>query len=211
MTTEESLWIKEKLGQINLPPECSVLDIGSSTIEYRQFQSYIEDNVFSPLRKRGLNVLYMDKRQGSGIDIIGDIEDENILQKITRRFDLIICTSLLEHVVSTARATANIIGLAAEGGYILIDVPHKWPRHNDPIDNMFRPTDKQLQQLFSRYAKFKVLASGILDIQNRRHYVAQSKYPLWGYRKFHFWRYYFKKYRWKISCLLIKRVSKNEF
>jgi len=209
MTLEESLWIKRNLEQLNLSPGCFILDVGSSSIEFRQFQSYIEENVFKPLEEKKFNVVHMDKRTGNGIDLVADIENEKVLQKIGRKFDLIICTSLLEHVYSIERTIANIVTLAVEGGYLLIDVPHKWPKHNDPIDNMFRPTDKQLQDLFSRYAKFEVLASEILDIRNKIHYFAKSKYPLWGYRKFRFWRYYFKTYRWKISCLLIKMISKK--
>jgi len=204
MTIEESIWIKKKLSKLDLPSGSFVLDVGSSTREFRQLQSHIEENVFSPLRERGFKIIYMDKKSGDGIDIVVDIEDSDILQKIEREFKLVLCTNVLEHVNNVEKAMRNIISLVSKGGYLLVTVPYKYPRHDDPIDNLYRASDEKLQKLIAKYTNFIVISSEILDIRNRRYYVDKSKYPLWGYRKFRFWRYYFKWFRWKISCLLIK-------
>ncbi len=212
MIIDESLWIKDKLDQLDLPPGSRIIDIGSSTAEFRQSaQPHIFENVFLPLQKRGFHVLHMDAKSAEGVDIVGNIEDVNIAQKIGERFDLVICTNLLEHLTDVEKAVESIVHLVSQNGYLLITAPNKYPKHNDPIDTMYRPSDKELQELFSKHACITVISSEIIAIRNRRYYIYGSRYPFWGYRKFWFWRYYLKAFRWKLSCLLIKVSLDHNF
>ncbi len=206
MTIEESLWIRARLAKMDLPVDSDILDIGSSDSHYRQsLEPHIDENVFLPLRARGLNIVHMDIKSGQGIDIAADIEDPAAAARITGAFGLVICANMLEHVNDVRVTAKNVAGLVPAGGYLLVTAPLKWPRHNDPIDNSYRVSDEGLQELFAGYFDFEVISSEVLDIRNRKHYVGASRHPLWRYRKFRFWRRCLRSFRWKISCLLIKR------
>ncbi len=208
MIIEESLWIKEKLSSLELNNIDSVLNIGSATLDFRQrVQPHIEQNVFAPLREIGINIYHLDKKTGEGVDFVGDIESNEIINKINRRFSLVICTNMLEHVSDIKISIQNITGFLSSRGYLLITAPLKYPKHKDPIDNLYRFSLTDLKNLISQHIEFDVIFSENLDVRSPIYYFSKSKYPLWGFRKFHFWRYPFKLFRWKISCLLIKRKN----
>lgn len=115
MFIEESLWIKEKLSQLDLPSGSWVLNIGSSTEKFRRsIQSHIDQNIFSPLRERGFHIIHMDKKSEEGIDVVGDIESPDIVKKVGRNFDLVLCTSLLEHVTDIERTVENMVRLVCK-------------------------------------------------------------------------------------------------
>jgi len=158
MFLSESIWLKEKLSTLDLPAGGQVLDIGSSTFEFKQkHQPYIDENVFAPLEKRGLIVTHADKKVGRGVDKVIDIERA---VNFRRPFDLVICTNVLEHLVDTARAAKNILSLVKTNGYLLVSAPFVCPYHQDPIDTFFRVSNHDLEKLFSGQ---KVLASAIVS------------------------------------------------
>ena len=79
MFIEESLWIKAVLNNLELLTGSTVLDMGSSTAQFRQVdQPHIESNVFYPLRQRGCQIYHLDSKQGNGVDIVCDIDDPGI-------------------------------------------------------------------------------------------------------------------------------------
>ncbi len=205
MVIEESLWIKEKLAKLGLNEENTILNIGSGTADYRQrVQPHIEQNVISPLKEKKIGIFHLDQKTGEGVDFVGDIENPGLINKINRRFSLVICTNMLEHVSDIQIAIRNIISFVSDQGYLLITAPLKYPKHKDPIDNLCRFSVNDLKNLIAENVKFDVISSENLDVRSSIYYFSKSKYPFWGYRKFHFWRYFFKPLRWKISCLLVK-------
>jgi SAM-dependent methyltransferase len=205
MFIEESVWIKKCLAMLDLLRGSTVLDIGSSNKEVRcSIQSHINNNVFAPLIERGWRIVHLDKKSGEGIDFVGDIEDIEIKNKIPLVFNLVICTNLLEHVNDVKAAMKNVVNFVSKDGYLLLNAPNKYPRHKDPIDTLYRPSDKELQELISGDVKFKVICSEILDIRDPKYYFYESIIPFYGYRRF--WRYYFKRLRWKVSCLLVQII-----
>ena len=204
MFIDESLWIKSNLSQLYLPPRSRILDIGSSTTDFRATQPHITENVYRPLNERGFDIIHFDARPGNGVDIVGDIENPDIIEQIGEKFNLVLCANLLEHVSNVESTVGNVINLVCKDGYLLLTAPNKYPRHDDPIDTMYRPSDRELQELASRHAAITIIASEILDIRNHIYYFYESRYPFWGYRKFRFWRYYFNRFRWKQSCLLLR-------
>ena len=71
MFVEESLWIKAVLSNLDLLTESTVLDVGSSTAQFRQVdQPHIESNVFYPLHQRGCQIYHLDSKQGNGAWIL---------------------------------------------------------------------------------------------------------------------------------------------
>jgi SAM-dependent methyltransferase len=67
-------------------------------------------------------------------------------------FDLVLCTSVLEHVTDVHTAAATLRQLTAAGGYLLITVPRSYPPHRSPIDTGYRPTNRDIESLFSDLA-----------------------------------------------------------
>jgi SAM-dependent methyltransferase len=208
MFIEESLCIKETLSNLNLTSGNDVLDIGSSTTQFRQVtQPHIDKNIFYPLRQQGCQVYHMDMKQGDGVDIVCDIADPNIdpLKCIGMRFELVVCANLLEHVLDLERVVRIVVSLVKTGGYLLITVPRSYRKHPDPIDNMFRPLPGKLEQIFrSIEPAMATTASKVIGINERRYYpVHESHWPLWGRRDV--LRYWFPWARWKVSCILLHK------
>jgi hypothetical protein len=63
-------------------------------------------------------------------------------------FDLVLCTSVLEHVADVQAAAATLRRLTTAGGYLLITVPRTYPPHRSPIDNGYRPSNREIETLF---------------------------------------------------------------
>lgn len=208
MFIDESLWIREKLSGINLPPGALVLNIGSSDEAFLSTQPHIEENVLAPLRERGARIVNLDIRPARPGDYSADITDRQLPEKLGKRFNLVMCTSLLEHVEDRDTAFSNIAALAEEGGYILLTVPRHYPLHRDPIDTMYRPSAEELAEEIRRRRPAEVVAAEILDIQAPHHYYYKSRIPLWGYRKLIFWRRWLFRFRWKMACALLRVGSR---
>lgn len=204
MFIDESEWIREKLAALALPAGSEVLNIGSSDEEFLSTQPHIEANVIAPLRRRGCRIANLDIRPAKPGDYSADITEQGLPEKITRRFRLVLCTSLLEHVSDRKAALDNICSLAGSGGYILLTVPRRYPRHPDPIDTMYRPDAAELAGEILKRRAAEAVAVETLEIRDPRHYYFLSRFPLWGYRKLIFWRRWFAWSRWKISCALVR-------
>lgn len=207
MFRDESCWIKEKLSGLELPPGCGVLNIGSSDAAFLATQPYIDANVFAPLRERGCVIANLDIRPAGPGDYSADITEKDLPDKLGRRFGLVVCTSLLEHVTDRSTALDNIAALAADGGYILLTVPEKYPWHPDPIDTLYRPAAAELAAELLKRRNGKIVAQEDLQIRHPLHYHFESRFPFWGYRKFIFWRRWFPAARWKMACVLLRAAK----
>ena len=160
MLYEESIAIRETFKDLNLPKRSKILDLGSSTREFRTMvQPYIEKNVFEPLKKRRFKIFHADIKKGKGINLVLDPEKE---LNLSDKFSLLICTSLLEHIKNVKAVVENIVKLIKNEGYAWISVPYEYPYHADPIDTMFRPTNKELEKLFPHQ---RILKSEILNCE----------------------------------------------
>ena len=75
----EAEWLGERMARIPDKDLFPLLDLGSSTLEYRtQTQPYIERNIFAPLRARGGVVYHLDMKSDPGVDVVGNLEDPEI-------------------------------------------------------------------------------------------------------------------------------------
>lgn len=150
MFEEEAVWLSRSLKKYDGPDLSPLLDVGSSTSEYRTvIQPWIENEIFSPLRKKGVTILHFDRKKGIGIDIAGDIESDQFPGQLSgMKFRSIFLCSLLEHVVNRQIIAKNIDGVLEEGGLLFVTCPFNYPYHRDPIDTLFRPGVGEIHELF---------------------------------------------------------------
>ena len=81
----ESEWLGQRLTSIPDDLLFPLLNIGSSTLEFRtQTQPYIDKNIFAPLRARGGKIYHLDVKYSPDIDIVGDLFDPAVLEKIAK-------------------------------------------------------------------------------------------------------------------------------
>jgi SAM-dependent methyltransferase len=73
------------------------------------------------------------------VDFVGVIDGRLPDALDERRFDLIVCTEVLEHVARWPDAFGNLARLLNPSGRLLVTCPHIWVPHEEPYD-YFRPT-----------------------------------------------------------------------
>ena len=193
MFVEESIWIKETLKDLGAHHIEDVLDVGSSTIQFRTQTQPHDKNIFSPLRDRGASISYMDKKKGEGIDYVFDT-DIVTAKQIGKKFDLIICCSLLEHVKDPKKICYLLVEITKPGGFLLISVPANYRYHPDPIDAMFRPS---MKKLISMFQGLKIIKSKVIYIKNKEKYRLSVISELL--------RYIIPMHNWQVNCLFIRK------
>jgi SAM-dependent methyltransferase len=162
MVLEESLWIRDVLAMLDLKSGQTVLDIGSGNERYRCLeQPYIDYYVFRPLREKGLRIQYLDMQDEKGVDIVHDFSKAQNGMTDIRARDVIICANLLEHVPDRRVVLDGIKQFLATGSVLILSVPHIFPYHEFPIDTMYRPTNCELESLFSE-KEFTIIESKII-------------------------------------------------
>jgi hypothetical protein len=150
MLEVEARWLGQALDQIETEELSPLLNVGSATAEFRQrLQPWIDQWIFAPLRRRGVEVHHLDIQGGEGVDLRGDLTDDAFVAGLVGRgYRALLCCNLLEHVPDPAAMCAKLERLLPAGGYIMVTAPHRFPYHPDPIDTMFRPTVEDLARLF---------------------------------------------------------------
>ena len=187
MFVDESLWIRDALAAVPLAPGASLLDVGSSTLHFRTVaQSWVDGNVFAPLRARGVRILHLDARSDPGVDIVADAAQ---LDGIDQAFDVVVAANVLEHVIDRDGTLRNLRRLVRPGGLLPVTVPHRYPLHPDPIDTGFRPTADVLAALIGWP---DLLRQEVLAIGEREHYHGAR-----------FWRRRLRP--WQVACILVRR------
>lgn len=213
MFREETLWIRAALGQTVTEP-LDVLDVGASTLTFRtQVQPHISENVHTPLVERGCAVRFLDIKADEGVDIVADLTQKNLPPSVfSRRYDLVICCNILEHVADRDTFMANLVRLAKQDGKLLITVPQRYPWHADPIDTMYRPTPDEIAALISRHVPCNTVSATTLSIGDKRYYERAPGRLLdrltFAHKK-HLWRYYLQPFRWTVSCILLQAVPQH--
>jgi SAM-dependent methyltransferase len=163
MFDAEARWIGERLLAHPVERLSPLLNVGSSTAEFREKQQpWTMRAIFEPLAARGVEIVHLDSRQGSGIDIGADLlNDADFARVRTRRYGALLCCNILEHVLDPGELARRCAELVLPGGLIVVTVPRSYPRHGDPIDTLYRPTAEEAASLFPGTS---VLAAEILDM-----------------------------------------------
>jgi hypothetical protein len=179
MNLLESQWLGRRLAAIPDGALFPLLNVGSSTLEFRtQTQPYIDKNIFAPLRARGGRIYHLDMKHASGVDIVGDLFDPVILNKIaTVQIRAIMISNLLEHVTNRHEMCNVLMKILPPDGYLFVTGPQQYPYHPDPIDTMFRPT---ITEIHAHFPRTSIVDSGIIDSGNWRQWnIAERGRPLW--------------------------------
>jgi len=150
MLIEEAQWLEARLDALEPHDIFPMCNIGSSTEHFRCVeQPYIDEYLFKPMRAREFEVIHVDTKAATGVDLVGDLTDpafQSDLRKL--KIKSIMCCNLLEHVVDRQLVCGALQSMIPPGGYLFVTVPYRFPYHEDPIDTMFRPTIDELAALF---------------------------------------------------------------
>lgn len=163
MLRAEARWFGRELAKISDEVLFPLLDVGSHTSAFRaREQPWIDEFVFSPLARRG-SIVHTDLREGPGIDLVGDVTDQNFVERLRRdRFRSVFCANVLEHVDDPGALAEALVHIVTTGGILAISVPFRFPYHPDPIDNGFRPDLDELADLLpgTRRMRGQILPCG---------------------------------------------------
>ncbi len=146
----EARWIGDQLDNIDSEKLSPILEIGSASERYRTVDKpHIDRFIHSRLRERGVKIVTADLRDEPGIDIIGDLYEPSIQQRMkdVGAKTLMLC-NLFEHLEDREGFAQTCRQFIEPGGLIVVTVPHDYPYHLDPIDTMFRPDPDQIHALF---------------------------------------------------------------
>ena len=135
-------WFRDNFDIVKSP----VLEIGAA---------FIDDNVSFDYRKlcKELEYTGIDIHSGRNVDIAVDItSDFDIIDaKLDhKRFNAVICFSVLEHVDNIFKAAENISRLTGKNGVLFVSVPFAWRFHAYPND-YWRFTPEGIKRLFSNF------------------------------------------------------------
>jgi hypothetical protein len=179
MNLSESQWLGRQLAIISDDELFPLLNVGSSTLEFRtRTQPYIDENVFAPLRARGGKIIHLDIKRAPGVDVAGDLVDPEFSARLcVMQIRSMIVSNLLEHVTNPLEICRVLMKILPPGGYIFVTGPHQYPYHVDPIDTMFRPT---IPEMHAYFPGTTLIHSAIIDSGNWRQWnSAERGRPLW--------------------------------
>jgi hypothetical protein len=134
-------FLKEKKG--------IAINIGSSTADFIDIsQPYIRNLVLQPLSLH-FKILNIDIKNQKGVDLVADFTTPEGQKSIASlNGNLYLISNLLEHIPDYNLGIKSIVELLKTGDVLILSGPKSFPYHPDPIDNMFRPSIKELQKYF---------------------------------------------------------------
>jgi hypothetical protein len=196
MLYAESVWIKSKiqyLAELNI--QGVVLNIGSSTSTFIDtYQPYIRMNVLNQLQKIG-PLLNIDLKNHDGVDIVANFLEEKdriLLQKQNAK--VILVSNLLEHIPDPLLGIKRLSDLITVDSFLILTGPRSYPYHPDPIDNMFRPSQRLITQLFKNDWEIVEL----ITVKNGT--VLSANYPRKEWRQ---------PYQWALKQLTLSNLLRN--
>jgi hypothetical protein len=140
------------------------INIGSSTSEFVDIsQPYIRSLVLNPL-SLNFKVLNIDVKNQEGVDLVADFTTSEGQKAIANlKGNLYLISNLLEHIPDYNLGIESINNLLNSNDVLILSGPKSFPYHPDPIDNMFRPSLKVLQDYFEEdfeIIKLEIIRSG---------------------------------------------------
>jgi hypothetical protein len=170
----ESQWLGERFANIADDALFPLLNVGSSTLEFRtQQQPYIDENIFAPLRARGGRVIHLDMKPSPGVDIVGNLLFPEFLEELKGiEIRSILVSNLFEHVTNRQEVCDALLEILPPHGYLIVSGPQDYPYHSDPIDTMFRPT---IAEMHAHFPRTTIIESAIIDSGNWRQWNTQER------------------------------------
>lgn len=158
MLLEESVWIGNHIKTIVSNKSYPILNIGSSTKEYRtKRQSFIQENIFNLIDDEENNVVHLDMKAAEGVDLIGDLYDSKFLEILKQyKFKAILLNNILMYLEKEQREKLSLIleNILEKDGYLIVTNSHVFPPAHDPVESYYRASPKKLySDLFSQFNK----------------------------------------------------------
>jgi hypothetical protein len=219
MFEAEARWLRRALDAFPQERLSPLLNLGSSSAVVREIvQPWIENELFCPLRDRGVEIIHVDMRKSPGVDIQVDLTDAADVRRLAGyRSKALLCCNLLEHVHEPWQLAQNCLELVPTGGLIFVTVPFSYPHHRDPIDTMYRPSPAELAGLFTgaRLVDGVILGAGVSyrDMVRQRpwillRHIARFPVPFLSFEK---WKRSMRRLYWlaaeyRISCAVFEKV-----
>lgn len=149
MRIQEAKFIGEALKALEVDV-CINLGAGN-IVAQRSRKPWIDQQIFEPLARRGAKVIHTDSKMFPGITRIIDLSIAKSIEQIstfTGRKCILLC-NVLEHVPKDHHGSmlTTISKSMNKGDSLIISVPFDYPYHADPIDNLYRPSSKELELL----------------------------------------------------------------
>lgn len=213
MLKEEAIWLGQVLSKIPDSELFPVLNLGSSSGEFRATrQPWIDEHIFQPLLARGGRIIHTDLQNTDGVDIPGDLMDPEFRAQLrTLEPRSFICCNLLEHLSEPEPFSHAIADLADPGSYILASCPSSYPYHPNPIDTLYRPNVEELAAMFPHTA---LVASHEVSSHSFGHELVRNPQKLLRvllpFYKPKSWLGVVHRFGWlfrpyKVSCALLKK------
>jgi hypothetical protein len=217
MLYQEAEWLSRTLDRIPVVELSPMLNIGSSTREFRErIQPHIHSLIFTRLAARGVRAVHCDLKEADGVDISGDIFDDATLDAMRQvQASSVLCANMFEHVENRQSLADRLLSLVPPGGLIILTVPRSYPYHKDPIDTLYRPSPQALAELFPNT---EIVSGEIINAGSYRDKLAKKPWRLLGHllRLFTpFYRYqrwqqsvgklYWIVHPYQVTCLILKK------
>lgn len=219
MLNKESNWIQNILEKLEINSSSKILNFGSQTKKQLQNQPALR-NVVLKIYQCNSKLINLDINEGEGVDIVGNILEDSFASKLSKlNFDIILVNNVLEHVENIELICQQLQSIIKIGGYIIFSGPYKYPKHLDPIDNMFRP---EVEEVAKYFPKCKILESALLKevtysgyiLSSPRIFISEIARLLIPFYKYNKWKtIVISKLKWlnkhfQVICVHLQKVDK---
>lgn len=221
MHESEALWLQQRFSEMPVEVLSPLLNIGSSTTFFRtQVQPHVDALVFRPLELRGVRPVHFDLKMGEGVDVSGDIFNDDDFHKLKSFAPrAILCSNVLEHVTEPGKLAQRCLELLPPGGLLFITVPYSYPYHADPIDTLYRPSPEEVGRLFAPHqvvSQEVVNAGSYRDVLKKQplkifRHIFRFPFPFIAFKK---WQRSMKKLYWlihpyQVTCVVIRKNQES--
>jgi hypothetical protein len=151
--------LNEIVNDLSSKDEIVILNLGSQVQNFIDLhQPYIYNYVFRKLENNSkIKIVNIDLQDLPGVDVIMDLTKESDYIKISQYLpDIVIISNLLEHVSSVDSVLSNLAKYFKGDYQVIVSGPRVFPYHADPIDNLFRPSKKELKNIFLKYGFIRI-------------------------------------------------------
>jgi len=220
MLETEARWLGEAIGKLLQSDASPLVNLGSSTFEYRtRVQPFIQEEIFEPLERLGVEVIHVDSKKADGVDKCIDICSPDALHELQKlKARTVLCSNLLEHVEDREQVVQLLTDIVPYGGYLVISVPHSFPYHPDPIDTMYRPNVNTILELFPNFEEVEAAVIGAGNLRDMirtnpkelRRRIVRCFVPFFRPRGWvstmHHWLWLYRHY--SVTCVVLKKVHR---
>lgn len=140
-----------------------VLEIGSRFVTGDNYHRFFEKASYTGF----------DYYKGENVDVVGDAHE--LSSYFNKKFDLIFCSAVFEHLAMPWKVSLEIIKLLKPGGLIFIETHYSYSSHERPW-HFFQFSENALDALFPSKFGMKCLKKGCSNLLEGKFSAAASDY-----------------------------------